>query len=59
MSDKIRKIVILGGPTCSGKTDVSIALSQIYPFEIVNYDSLCIYKYFDIGSAKPEKSGLK
>ncbi len=58
MSDKIRKIVILGGPTCSGKTDVSIALSQIYPFEIVNYDSLCIYKYFDIGSAKPEKSEI-
>ncbi|MHB1679764.1 MAG: tRNA (adenosine(37)-N6)-dimethylallyltransferase MiaA [bacterium] len=58
MGNKIQKIVILGGPTCSGKTDVSIYLSQIYPFEIVNYDSLCFYKYFDIGGAKPEKSKI-
>ncbi|MHB1664904.1 MAG: tRNA (adenosine(37)-N6)-dimethylallyltransferase MiaA [bacterium] len=58
MGNKKQKIIILGGPTCSGKTDVSVALSQIYPFEIVNYDSLCFYKYFDIGSAKPEKSEI-
>jgi tRNA dimethylallyltransferase len=58
MGNKKQKIIILGGPTCSGKTDVSVALSQIYPFEIVNYDSLCFYKYFDIGSAKPDKSEI-
>ena len=57
-NSKKQKIVILGGPTCSGKTGSSMSLAQIYPLEVVNYDSLCFYKYFDIGSAKPEKSNI-
>jgi tRNA dimethylallyltransferase len=50
-----KKIVVIGGPTCSGKTDIALNLAETLPFEIVNYDSLCFYKYFDIGTAKPDK----
>ncbi len=53
--DDRKKIVVIGGPTCSGKTEISTKLAENLPFEIVNFDSLCFYKYFDIGSAKPEK----
>ncbi len=41
------------GPTASGKSRLAIQLSEKIPVEIVNYDSLQLYKYFDIGTAKP------
>lgn len=47
------KIVCILGPTSSGKSELSLTLSEIHPFEIVNYDSLQVYRYFDIGTAKP------
>ncbi len=54
--DKPEKIIIIGGATCSGKTEVSLSLSTYFPIEIVNFDSLCFYRYFDIGTAKPGKN---
>ncbi|MCL4542141.1 MAG: tRNA (adenosine(37)-N6)-dimethylallyltransferase MiaA [Deltaproteobacteria bacterium] len=57
----LQKIVIIGGITCAGKTEISLELSKLFPlkFEIVNFDSLCFYKYFDIGTAKPCESAKK
>ncbi|HFL8794942.1 MAG TPA: tRNA (adenosine(37)-N6)-dimethylallyltransferase MiaA [Candidatus Azosocius sp. HAIN] len=46
------KIIFLMGVTSSGKTNFSLQLSKSYPFEIVNVDSVMIYKYFNIGSGK-------
>ncbi|MBS0288759.1 MAG: tRNA (adenosine(37)-N6)-dimethylallyltransferase MiaA [Proteobacteria bacterium] len=46
-------IVCLMGPTACGKTDLAIALTQYFPFEIISVDSAQIYQGMDIGSAKP------
>ncbi|MCS7280836.1 MAG: tRNA (adenosine(37)-N6)-dimethylallyltransferase MiaA [Desulfobacterota bacterium] len=48
------KIIVIGGPTCSGKSDLGIYLAKKYGGEIINADSLQVYKYFDIGTAKPD-----
>ena len=50
------KIVIITGPTATGKSDLSIYLAEKFNFEIVNFDSMQVYKYFDIGTAKPPKN---
>ena len=50
----LKKIIVIGGATCSGKTEISVELSKLFPLEIVNFDSMCFYRYFDIGTAKPD-----
>lgn len=50
--DRIR-IIVLAGPTASGKTSAAIQLARRLGGEIVSADSMQIYKYMDIGSAKP------
>lgn len=55
-------LIILTGPTAVGKTDLSIQLAKAVNAEIVSADSMQIYKYMDIGSAKvteEEKQGVK
>jgi len=57
---KNNTLLILLGPTGVGKTDISIKLAQKIPnLEIVSADSMQIYKYMDIGTAKPDKTTLK
>lgn len=46
-------LIVLAGPTGVGKTSVSIDLARALRGEIVNYDSVQVYRGFDIGSAKP------
>jgi tRNA dimethylallyltransferase len=53
-------LLILLGPTGVGKTDIAIKLAQKIPnIEIISADSMQIYKYMDIGTAKPNKNILK
>lgn len=47
------RLIVLSGPTASGKTRVALALSRLFPLEIVNADSVQVYRGMDIGSAKP------
>jgi len=47
------KIIVICGPTASGKTELGIALAEAIGGEIVGADSLQVYRHFDIGSAKP------
>lgn len=47
-----QKLLVIGGPTAVGKTDLSIKLAQKLNGEIISADSMQIYKYMDIGSAK-------
>jgi len=57
---KDNNLLILLGPTGVGKTDISTKLAQKMPIiEIISADSMQIYKYMDIGTAKPNKSILK
>ena len=50
---KSEKIIVVAGPTAVGKTDIAIGLAQELGTEIVSCDSMQLYKYMDIGSAKP------
>jgi tRNA dimethylallyltransferase len=50
------KVVIVSGPTATGKTDISIELARKFGGEIVNFDSLLLYKEITIGTAKPTPS---
>ena len=52
-------VIVLVGPTCSGKTNLSLKLSQLIPAEIISADSRQIYKFLDIGTAKPSKHELE
>lgn len=47
------KIIAIVGPTCTGKSDLSVYIAREFVGEIVNADSMQVYKYFDIGTAKP------
>ena len=47
------KIIIICGPTGIGKTTVAVNLAQHFGGEIVGADSMQVYKYMDIGTAKP------
>ena len=56
---KRNKLIYIGGPTCSGKTKLSILLAEIFKTEIISCDSRQIYKEISIGTAKPSKNNLK
>src|ERR1700741_4163520 len=46
-------LVVLVGPTAVGKTALSLPIAQVLDAEIVNIDSRQLYRYMDIGTAKP------
>jgi tRNA dimethylallyltransferase len=54
-----QKLLVIGGPTAVGKTDISIKLAKKLNGEIISADSMQIYKYMDIGSAKVTKEEMK
>ena len=58
MSKEYGKIplVVVAGATASGKTRLAIELAKAFDGEIVSADSMQIYKYMDIGTAKPTES---
>jgi tRNA dimethylallyltransferase len=53
------KIIVIVGPTASGKTNLSIELAEKLNSEIINADSRQVYKFMDIGTAKPTKEELQ
>ncbi|MCJ7482056.1 MAG: tRNA (adenosine(37)-N6)-dimethylallyltransferase MiaA [Thermodesulfovibrionales bacterium] len=55
----MNKVVILLGPTGVGKTGVSLLLAKILHTEIINADSMQIYRHMDIGTAKPSPGERK
>lgn len=54
-----QKILVLGGPTAVGKTELSIKLAEKLNGEIISADSMQIYKNMDIGSAKVTKEEMR
>lgn len=58
MDNKI-KIIVVVGPTASGKTSLSISLAERFNGEIVSADSMQLYKLMDIGTAKPTADEMK
>lgn len=61
MTEKKPRLVVILGPTASGKTALSVELAKALGTEIISGDSMLVYKGFDIGSAKPtlkERGGV-
>lgn len=52
-------LVVILGPTGSGKTALSLALAERFGGEIVNCDSVAMYREFEIGTAKPNSAERK
>lgn len=59
MIKKAKEVIIVVGPTASGKTNVSLQLARQIKGEIVSADSRQIYKYMNIGTAKPDPEVLQ
>lgn len=53
------KVIVICGPTASGKTSLSIELAKKINGEIISSDSMQIYKDMDIGTAKPTKQEMQ
>ncbi len=51
-------LIIIAGPTATGKTDLSISLAKAIGGEIISADSMQVYKGFDIGTAKISKDEM-
>jgi len=52
------KVLAVGGPTCTGKSDLAVHAGKKFGGEIVNGDSMQVYRYFNIGTAKPSVEAL-
>jgi len=57
-AEQIQLIIILG-PTAAGKTALAVQLAENFAGEIINADSMQIYRGMDIGTAKPDQSLLQ
>lgn len=55
----MENVVIILGPTASGKTGAAVELAREVNGEIISADSMQIYKYMDIGTAKPDRHEMK
>ena len=59
MSSDLPHVIILIGPTASGKKELAIEIAKYFKTCIHNIDSRQIYKFMDIGTAKPSKKQQK
>ena len=48
-------LVVILGPTASGKSALAIRLAEQFSGEIVSCDSVAVYRHFEIGTAKPSR----
>jgi len=55
----LKKLIVITGPTTSGKTETAIALALRYQTEIISTDSRQFYRELEIGTAKPDLNQLK
>lgn len=55
----MNRVIVIVGPTASGKTNLSIELAKRMNGEIISADSMQIYKYMDIGTAKPTEEEMQ
>lgn len=53
------KIIVIAGPTATGKTRLAVSLAERFHGEVISADSMQIYRHMDIGSAKPTVEEMK
>jgi len=51
----MKRLVVIGGPTASGKSDIACRLAQEIGGEIISADSMAVYRGLDVGTAKPKE----
>ena len=56
--NSLKKIIIICGPTASGKTSLAIECARLLNSEVISADSMNVYKGLDIGTAKPTKQEM-
>ncbi|HRR68472.1 MAG TPA: isopentenyl transferase family protein, partial [Desulfomonilia bacterium] len=56
--DRKTPLIVITGPTGSGKTAIALELARTYPLEAVSADSMQVYRHMDIATAKPSKAEL-
>ncbi len=59
MADSLQPLLVIAGPTATGKTAAAIDVAHHFGGELVGADSVQVYRGFDIGSAKPTASELE
>ena len=55
----MNKIICIAGPTASGKTALAVELAKVLDGEVVSCDSMQVYRYMDIGTAKPTREEMQ
>jgi len=58
MPERLEPLLVIAGPTATGKTAAALALAQRFDGELIGADSVQVYRGFDIGSAKPTADQL-
>lgn len=51
-------VIAIVGPTCTGKSTLSLDMAEMFGGELINADSMQVYRHFDIGTAKPDAASL-
>jgi tRNA dimethylallyltransferase len=59
MSKNSKQVIIIAGPTATGKTELSIAAALKFNAEVVNFDSLYFYQELQIGTARPSENEMQ
>ena len=54
-----QKLIVITGPTASGKTSLAVDLAENFNGEIISADSMQVYRYMNIGTAKPKKEEMR
>ena len=57
--DRMSKIILISGPTATGKSNFAVKIAKKINGEIVNADSMQVYKRFKILTARPKKKNQK
>ena len=57
--DQDNKVILLAGPTAAGKSKLALKLAQRLNGEIINADSMQVYKEFSILTSRPGKKDIK
>lgn len=56
---RLRPVVAIAGPTGAGKSELALRVAEEFGGEVVNCDSLQIFRYFDIGTAKLTRAEMR
>ena len=59
MADMLMPMLVIAGPTATGKTAAAVGLARRFDGELIGADSVQVYRGFDIGSAKPTEAELQ